>query len=148
MTYLSGCFGDITADFEVSLEFQDIPYSAKFLPGLPGLIWCWCVALHTGSVRLTKVRWSWYLTQCYLLYSVWVANSQYPSHLAGKVPDLVALYYHQFSCNSCGLCQDMEHRLGAALRSGSSVLTVVVSDNTAIPLGPPGGRRPPAHRRC
>ena len=42
------------------------------------------------------------------------------------------LFYHQFSCNSCGLCQDMEHRLGAALRSGSSVLTAVVSDNTAL----------------
>ena len=40
--------------------------------------------------------------------------------------------YDQFSCNSCGLCQDMEHRLGAALRSGSSVLTAVVSANTAI----------------
>ena len=26
----------------------------------------------------------------------------------------------------------MEHRLGAALRSGSSVLTAVVSDNTAL----------------
>ena len=37
-----------------------------------------------------------------------------------------------FSCNSCGLCQDMEHRLGAALRSGSSVLTAVISDNTAL----------------
>ena len=42
------------------------------------------------------------------------------------------LLYHQFSCNSCGLCQDMEHRLGAALRSGISVLTAVVSDNTAL----------------
>ena len=42
------------------------------------------------------------------------------------------LLYHQFSCNSCGLCQDMEHRLGAALRSGSSVLTAVISDNTAL----------------
>ena len=42
------------------------------------------------------------------------------------------LLYHQFSCNSCGLCQDMEHRLGAALRSGSSVLTAVVSDNTVL----------------
>ena len=31
-----------------------------------------------------------------------------------------------------GLCQDMEHRLGAALMSGSSVLTAVVSDNTAL----------------
>ena len=26
----------------------------------------------------------------------------------------------------------MEHRLGAALRSGSSVLTAVISDNTAL----------------
>ena len=61
----------------------------------------------------------------------------------------------------------MEHRLGAALRSGSSVLTTVVSDNTALhtaihtaihianpfsypegPKSPPGGQRPPAHRRC
>ena len=62
------------------------------------------------------------------------------------------LLYHQFSCNSCGLCQDMEHRLGGSSQirqfSPNSCGLWQYSSPYSYPYSYPGGQRPPAHRRC